>query len=74
MNIASLCHREVVAIEDLMAAIHEELAHLAQALRNGIEREKSERKPATKPAGPRPLFPSFGTGSAAYPTPEDTAR
>ncbi|SEA54972.1 CBS domain-containing protein [Variovorax sp. YR216] len=53
----------LVAAEDLMAAISDELAHLARALRGGIEREKSERKPNSVPAGPRPVFPAFGTGS-----------
>lgn len=52
----------LVAAEDLMAAISDELAQLASALRGGIEREKGERSAAAKPAGPRPVFPSFGTG------------
>lgn len=51
----------LVAAEDLMAAISDELAHLARALRGGIEREKSERRPNAVAAGPRPVFPSFGT-------------
>jgi len=57
----------LVSAEDLLAAISEELAHLAQALRSGIEREKGERKPAAKPAGPRPVFPSFGTAIQGAP-------
>jgi CBS domain-containing protein len=51
----------LVAAEDLLAAISDELATLARALRGGIEREKSERKVISKPAGTRPVFPVFGT-------------
>ncbi|MBB3176825.1 CBS domain-containing protein [Variovorax sp. Sphag1AA] len=52
----------LVAAEDLMAAIADELAQLARALRGGIEREKKEHKPGSTPVGPRPVFPAFGTG------------
>ncbi|MBO9648777.1 MAG: CBS domain-containing protein [Variovorax sp.] len=52
----------LVAAEDLMAAIADELAQLARAVRGGIEREKKEHKPASTPIGPRPVFPAFGTG------------
>lgn len=51
----------LVAVEDLVAAISDELARLAQALRSGIEREKSEQRAVAKPAAPRPVFPAFGT-------------
>lgn len=51
----------LVAAEDLMAAIAEELASLVRALRGGIEREKDVRKVMAKPAGVRPVFPAFGT-------------
>lgn len=51
----------LVAAEDLMAAISEELAGLVRALRKGIERERSERKVVSKPAALRPTFPVFGT-------------
>lgn len=51
----------LVAAEDLLAAISDEFTRLAQALRSGIEREKSERQRVAKPAGPRPVFPAFGT-------------
>jgi len=51
----------LVAAEDLLAAISEELASLARALHSGIGREKSERKVIAKPAPVRPVFPVFGT-------------
>jgi CBS domain-containing protein len=51
----------LVAAEDLIAAISEELAGLARALRHGISREKSQRKVIVKGAGARPVFPAFGT-------------
>ena len=51
----------LVAAEDLMAAIAEELASLVRALRGGIEREKDVRKVMVKPAGVRPVFAAFGT-------------
>jgi CBS domain-containing protein len=52
----------LVAAEDLMAAISEELAGLARALRSGIAREKSERAVFSKPAGLRAVYPAFGMG------------
>ena len=52
----------LVAAEDLMAAISQELAGLARALRSGIAREKEQRKVIVKGSGaPRPVFPAFGT-------------
>lgn len=51
----------LVAAEDLMAEISEELAGLARALRHGIAREKGQRKVIVKGAGARPMFPVFGT-------------
>lgn len=50
----------LVAAEDLLAAIAEELAGLARALRSGIAREKGERKVFSFPRGVRPVFPPFG--------------
>lgn len=51
----------IVAAEDLMAAISEELAGLVRALRRGIDREKGQLRVAGRPAGARPVFPAFGT-------------
>ena len=51
----------LVAAEDLMAAISDELAGLARALRSGIAREKDERKVVTRPVPVRAVFPPFGT-------------
>lgn len=51
----------MVAAEDLLAAIAEELSSLARALRHGIEREKSERKVMGSPSAARPVYPGFGT-------------
>lgn len=51
----------VVAAEDLLGAISEELAGLVRALRSGIVREQGERKVFSRPSGTRPVFPSFGT-------------
>ena len=53
----------LVAAEDLMAAISQELAGLARALRGGIQREKGQRKVFSRPAGVRPVFPAFGTAA-----------
>ena len=50
----------IVAAEDLLAAISEELAGLARALRSDIARETSERHVISAPAARRPVFPSFG--------------
>jgi CBS domain-containing protein len=51
----------IVAAEDLMAAISEELAGLVRALRSGIERERGERKVAAGVPLSRPVFPGFGS-------------
>lgn len=51
----------LVAAEDLMGAISQELAALARALHSGIQREKGQRKVIARPAGLRPVFPAFGT-------------
>jgi CBS domain-containing protein len=51
----------IVAAEDLLAAISEELAGLVRALHSGIEREKGERQVTVRGAGGRPVFPGFGT-------------
>jgi CBS domain-containing protein len=50
----------LVAAEDLLAAIAEELAGLVRALRSGIARERDERHVFTRPRGPRPVYPGFG--------------
>jgi len=50
----------LVAAEDLLAAISDELAGLSRALRSSIAREKGERSVIRKPAGVRAVFP-FGT-------------
>lgn len=51
----------IVAAEDLLGAISEELAGLVRALRSGIQREKGERKVTSGVATRRPVFPGFGT-------------
>jgi CBS domain-containing protein len=51
----------IVAAEDLMAAISEELAGLVRALRSGIEREKGERQVLAGATTRRPIFPGFGS-------------
>lgn len=53
----------LVAAEDLMAAISEELAGLVRALRSSITREQRERKVFSGPAAVRPVFPVFGTAT-----------
>lgn len=50
----------LVSADDLVCALAEELQGLARALRRNIEREKSDRKVFSAPAGTRPVFPSFG--------------
>lgn len=50
----------LVAAEDLMGAIAEELVGLSRALRSGISREKEERKVFAAPRQMRPVFPLFG--------------
>jgi len=51
----------VIAADDLLQAVSEELEGLARALRANIHREQSQRK--VFPASPvmRPIFPRFGT-------------
>lgn len=51
----------IVAAEDLMAAVSEELAGLVRALRSGIERERAERKVHRGVPAGRPRFPGFET-------------
>lgn len=51
----------LVAAEDLMAAISEELAGLVRALRRGIEREKDERQVSEGAALRRPVFAGVGS-------------
>jgi CBS domain-containing protein len=51
----------LVSSDDLLCAVSRELEDLSRALRSNIERERAERKVIAAPAGPRPVFPSFGT-------------
>lgn len=48
----------IVAAEDLIAAIAEELAGLVRSLRRGIDREKGKMQAADRSAGTRPVVPS----------------
>lgn len=50
----------LVSSDDLLWAVSEELETLARALRINIEREKSQRKVASRPPV-RPVFPAFGS-------------
>lgn len=54
----------LVAFDDLLRAVSEELEGLARALRRNIEREKSERSVVHASAPVRPVFPTFGTAAA----------
>jgi len=51
----------VVAAEDVLAAIAEELSTLVRALHAGIDREKDERHVRTQHSTIRPVFPGYGT-------------
>lgn len=51
----------LVAAEDLLGAISEQLAGLARALHRGIVREQGERKVVKSARALRAVFPSFGT-------------
>lgn len=53
----------LVSSDDLLAAVSEELEGLARSLRANIKREQSQRKVVATPAGPRPVFPLFGTAA-----------
>jgi CBS domain-containing protein len=53
----------LVAAEDLLAAVSEELSGLVRALRSGIVRERDERKVMPVPMATRPVFPGFGTAA-----------
>lgn len=53
----------IVAAEDLIAAVSEQLAGLVRALHSGIEREKGERKVFHGEPARRPIFPGFGTAA-----------
>jgi len=53
----------LVAVDDLVCALSEELQGLARALRRNIQREKSDRAVFARPSGTRPVFPSFGTAA-----------
>lgn len=51
----------IVAAEDLLAAISDQLAGLVRALHSGIEREQGQRQVMGGTASVRPVFPGFGT-------------
>lgn len=51
----------LVALDDLVGALSDELGGLARALRVNIRNEQSARKVFSGPASPRPVFPAFGT-------------
>jgi CBS domain containing-hemolysin-like protein len=53
----------LVAAEDLLAAIAEELATIVRALQGGMARERTERKVFSSPAPVRAVFPTFGTAA-----------
>lgn len=53
----------IVSMDDLLAAVAEELEGLVRALRSNIEREQSRRKVAGAAPAVRPVFPSFGTAA-----------
>jgi CBS domain-containing protein len=51
----------LVAADDLLGAVAEELGGLARALRANIRNEESQRKVFSGPTAARPVFPAFGT-------------
>jgi signal-transduction protein with cAMP-binding, CBS, and nucleotidyltransferase domain len=51
----------LVAADDLLGAVAEELGGLARALRANIRNEQSQRKVFSGPTAARPVFPAFGT-------------
>lgn len=51
----------IVSADDLLQAMAEDLAKLAQAFRHGIARESSERGVFTGASRPRVAYPTFGT-------------
>lgn len=51
----------LVAADDLLGAVSEELGGLARALRANIRNEEAQRQVVPAPASARPVFPSFGT-------------
>ena len=53
----------VVAADDLLQALTEQLEGLARALRANLQREQSERKVFSTSPKPRPVFPLFGTAA-----------
>lgn len=54
----------LVSSDDLLEAIAHDLASLAESLRVGIQREKTERKVMRAPVRARAMYPSFGTVAA----------
>jgi signal-transduction protein with cAMP-binding, CBS, and nucleotidyltransferase domain len=54
----------LVAADDLLAALSEELGGLSRALRTNIRNEESQRKVFAGPAASRPVYPAFGTAAA----------
>ena len=55
----------LVAADDLLGALSEELGGLARALRANIRNEQSQRKVFSAPSAARPVFPAFGTAAGA---------
>lgn len=51
----------VVSADDILRALADDLARLAAALRNGIERERHERQVVTLPERSPIVFPPMGT-------------
>lgn len=54
----------LVAVDDVVGALSDELGGLARALRANIRNEQAGRKVFSGPAGVRPVFPAFGTLAA----------
>lgn len=53
----------VLSIDDLFAAVAEELRLLAGALRKGLAHEHQDRQAPLPPQGQRPVYPYFGTAA-----------
>lgn len=56
----------IVAADDLLAALADQMSGLAEALRSGTSREAAERPPIS-PARPRPTFLPHGTPGMQQP-------
>lgn len=53
----------LIAADDLLGALSEELGGLARALRANIRNEEAQRTVTPVSAAARPVFPSFGTAA-----------